>query len=283
MLTLAACLGGCRGNAPEESTLSLMEASRRELATAVEERDQLLMLVKDISLDMAHIKKLEGLTPVASDTDRGNRLQRKQILSDIARVKRTLAERRRQLAELEERLQKSSLFSEELQATIGALRSQIDLQAAEIETLRIQLSDANEHIGHLNRQVDSLNSTVAQVEEKLDVARDASLQLEEELNTCYYAVGSKSELKTHGILESGFLKKTKLLKGDFDRNFFLPADRRTLVLLPLGSPKARLLTNHPQSSYEIISDSIDGGLKTLLIIDSDEFWRLTGYLVVQTD
>lgn len=67
-------------------------------------------------------------------------------------------------------------------------------------------------------------------------------------------IASKSELKEHNIIESGFLHKIKLMKGDFDKGYFVISDKRTLSRLPLGSDKVKLLTTHPENSYELIDE-----------------------------
>lgn len=88
----------------------------------------------------------------------------------------------------------------------------------------------------------------------------------------------KKELKDNEIIETGFLRKTKIMEGDFDRNFFTTADKRTLTTIPLHSDKAKVLTNQPESSYVI--EDVDGQ-KVLRITNPASFWSLSNYLVVQ--
>lgn len=270
----------CGRKAQPAETPSLFEASRQELAAAVEQRDQLLALVKDISVSMDQIKHLENIMTVAGTQTPENPAQRSQLISDMAALKETLQRKRSQLAELEGRLENSALFSEQLKSTIDALRAQIDAQTAEIESLRAQVSVARNAIRSLSDEVDSLNMTVAETTEHLDAARSASARLENELNTCYYVAAPKSQLKRHHIIETGFLRKSKLLSGDFDKGLFVIGDKRNLCKINLVSKKAKIHTNHPADSYEF-ADS--GGRKMLVITDPEKFWSLTNYLVIQTD
>ena len=101
-----------------------------------------------------------------------------------------------------------------------------------------------------------------------------------ELNICYYVAASKRELKDHKILETGFLRKAKLLKGDFDQSFFVTADKRTLSVIALHSDNAKVLTTQPAGSYKIVDEN---GQKVLHILDSAKFWILSNYLVIQVD
>ncbi|MDE6192112.1 MAG: hypothetical protein K2G47_10930 [Muribaculum sp.] len=264
----------------EKEQQSLMEVSKQELATALAERDSLLALVKEISEGMEQIKELEKIMTIAASNPQETAGQRRKIIADIASIRKKIQERRQQLTDLEARLQNSTINNKELSETINALRIQIDSQFEEIELLRRQLSTANEHIGSLNYTVDSLNTTVTTVTGERDAAQETSILLENELNICHYIAGSKDDLKSHGIIESGFLRKTKLLKGNFDKSVFVTADKRDLDRLPLNSRKPRLLTNHPEGSYELLEEN---GKKTLHILDPDLFWSLTNYLVIQTD
>ncbi|MGM9853477.1 MAG: hypothetical protein ACI30N_05880 [Muribaculaceae bacterium] len=279
-MAVAATLFSCSGKEEEKNRQNLADISKQELATALSERDQLLSLVKEVSTGMNEIKQLEGIMTVAENQPADSPAQKAQILADISNIKAKIEERKARLNELESKLSKSTINNKELKETIEALRTQIDTQMEEIESLRQQLTAANEHIGVLNSTVDSLNTTVTTVTGERDAAQEKSVRLTDELNTCYYVVTTKSELKKHKIIESGFLRKTKLMKGDFDRGLFTVADKRTLTELPLNAKKAKVLTNHPASSYRIVDRD---GKKVLHITSPADFWSLTNYLVIQQD
>ena len=282
-LAAAMLLGSCNSKAKQEEEQqqqALQEASKQELATAVADRDQLLSLVNEIASGMDQIKRLENILTVTNGMKGETASQRAQIEADIAAIQQTLQQRREQLADLESKLNKSNLNNANLRKTIETLRAQIDSQSAEIETLRGNLAEANERIGQLNTAVDSLNTTVTTVTDERDAAQQESTELANELNTCYYVVASKSELKDHKIIETGFLRKTNIMKGDFDQNFFTTSDKRTLTTLPLHSKKAEVLSNQPAGSYKIIDQD---GQKVLQITNPDLFWSLSNYLVVKID
>lgn len=281
-LAAAALLGACNSKNEEEAQQqqALQDASKQELAAAVADRDQLLGLVNEIAAGMDQIKRLENILTVTNGIKGETTSQRAQIEADIAAIQQTLQQRREQLADLENKLNKSNLNNSNLRKTIETLRAQIDSQSAEIETLRSDLSQANERIGQLNTAVDSLNTTVTSVTDERNAAQQESTELANELNTCYYVVASKSELKSHKIIETGFLRKTKLMKGDFDQNFFTIGDKRTLTTLPLHSKKAEVLSNQPAGSYKIVDQN---GQKVLHITNPDLFWSLSNYLVVKID
>ncbi len=275
-------LGACQSKSDDEKAQeqALQDASKQELATAVADRDQLLGLVNEISSGMDQIKRLENILTVTNGMKGETASQRAQIQADIAAIQQTLQQRREQLADLEAKLNKSNVNNASLRKTIETLRGQINSQSAEIETLRANLDSANRTIGTLTASVDSLNTTVTTVTGERDAAQQESTELTNELNTCYYVAASNKELKDHKIIESGFLRKTKLMKGDFDQSFFTVGDKRTLTSLPLHSKKARVLSNQPAASYQIVDED---GQKVLKITNPDLFWSLSNYLVIKID
>ena len=276
LLALSAC--NQKNETEEAHKQAIADASKVELQNAVADRDQLFLLVNEISQGMDQIKDLENILTVNAKAGGEPPSQREQIQADIASIQKALQERREKLAELEKKLNNSTLTNNNLRSTIATLRNQIDTQSNEIESLKTNLTAAKARIGELNTAVDSLNTTVTTVTAQKDEAEQQSVDLANELNTCFYAVGSKKELKDNEIIETGFLRKTKIMEGDFDRNFFTTADKRTLTTIPLHSDKAKVLTNQPESSYVI--EDVDGQ-KVLRITNPASFWSLSNYLVVQ--
>lgn len=255
---------------------ALNEATTEELRSAIADRDQLIGLVNEISTGMDQIKQLENILTVSGKNETPG--QRDQILADIAAIQATLTQRRERLAELEKKLNSSNLTNTNLKKTIAQLQGQIESQTREIETLRANLDEAKASISSLSGQVDSLHSTVNTVVAQRDSTDNANVELTNELNTCYYAIGNKDELKANKIIETGFLRKTKIMEGDFDRNFFTRADKRTLTQIDLNSTKAEVLTKQPAGSYTI--DDVNGH-KVLRITNPAQFWSLTNYLVIK--
>lgn len=277
-LLLSILLPACSPNAGKEQE-SLEQISKQELATALNERDRLLALVKEVAEGLNEIKQLENIMTIAAQQPSENPRRKTQLLADIANIKKKIQQRKERLDQLESDLRDSTINGRELRETIEAIRTQFDSQMEEIESLRRQLTEAHAHIGALNDSVDSLNATVSAITDERNDARETSLKLENELNTCYYIVATKTELKKYHIIESAFLRKTELMKGDFDKGSFVICDRRTLTSIPLLSKSVKILSNHPGKSYEIHTD--DDGMKTLRILNSEKFWSLSNYLVVQ--
>ncbi len=250
------------------------------LKVALANQDSLFGLLNDITEGMNQIKDLEKILSSTTDLGAESQSRKDQIRNDMVAIQRALQERRERLVELESKLAKSSSYNVTLKRTIENLKAEIATQETTITSLRNDLASANIKIEELDLQVDSLNTTVANVTQEKELAQEESVNLANELNTCYYAIGTKDELKENKIIETGFLRKTKIMSGDYEQSYFTTADKRQLTTIPLHSKKAKVLTNQPAGSYEIAD--IDG-MKVLKIINADKFWSLSNYLVVQVD
>ncbi len=255
-------------------------ALRDSLETALANQDSLLMLINDISTDMASIKGLEQILGDPTTLRGDSPSKRQQIRNDMAAIQATLQQRRERLEELEKKLKSSGASNSTLKKTIETLKAQIADQEGTINDLREKLSSANIKIADLNEKVDSLSTTVAAVTEAKDQAEEENVKLADELNICYYAIGSKKELKQYDIIKTGFLRKTKVLPEDFDNSYFHRADKRTLTTIELHSTKAKVMTEQPADSYKI--EDMDGQ-KVLKITNTARFWDKSNYLVIQTD
>jgi len=91
----------------------------------------------------------------------------------------------------------------------------------------------------------------------------------------YYIFGNQEELQNQHIINSnGVLTQSPPL------NYFVKVNPATAKLIPLYCSKARLLTNHPKTSYSL--DSKDGYL-SLIINNSASFWSESENLIIMTE
>ena len=283
MAVAALALPSCENKKQQEeveTAEALAAATREELQQALAERDQLLDLINEVSSGMDDIKAVEGIVAVNTSTEVTDR--RGKITSDITAMRAALDERRQKLETLEASLRNSKLNNSKLQATIKSLKKQIDYQASEIDRLTSSLAEAKTQINQLGQTVDSLNTTVTNVSDERDRAQKEAVEQANLANQCFFAIGNKKELKEHNIIEGGgFLRKSKIMQGDFDRAFFTTADKRTLTTIPLHSDKAKIISaTPPAGSYELVKE---GKQLVLRITNPAQFWGITNYLVIQID
>ena len=201
--------------------------------------------------------------------------QTRQALDAIAVINKTIGRTKEKIRDLEGRLKKSGVRAAGLQKMIASLK----ISVAEKEALVAMLTGRADS---LQVQVASLEGAVQQGQETIR-AKDAALEeRRSELATIYLLMGTKKELSTSGVIVSkgGFLGmgKTVQLTGRFDESQFsrLDTDQEKLVRTP--SPKARVLSAQPASSYEL---KVEGEQMELHILDPKEF-RKVRHLVIMT-
>jgi DNA repair exonuclease SbcCD ATPase subunit len=279
-LAALAVLSSCGTKEKLEQAQEQNTALNTELQATLATQDSLFALINDITTGMNQIKDIEHIiaTPGALTDESSSR--KTQLRNDMVAIREALQQRRERLAQLEAKLKESNGSNATLLKTIDNLKGQIAEQETEIATLTNQLSAAHVEIAALGARVDSLSTTVTEVTTEREEARQQATELTDELNTCFFAIGTKGELQQHQIIKTGFLRKTKILPGDFERTYFTQADKRSLVNIPLHSKKAKVLTNQPADSYEIVEE---GNQKILKIKDAAKFWSISNFLVIQVD
>ena len=93
-------------------------------------------------------------------------------------------------------------------------------------------------------------------------------------------LGTSSELKEQKIISKKLLQKTKVLEdNDFNKDYFTQIDIRTDKEIKLYSKDAKLLTAHPEGTYELVKD--DKGQLILKITNPNKFWSVSRYLVIE--
>jgi len=286
VIVMLATMPACRHESNVDSTNSWQDSITNELndslATALAEKDSLMALMNEINDGVTKIKELEDIVSVA-DLNHETPDRREQLRSDMQVIQNAINERRQRLAELEKRLAQSTHYTASMKKTIEGLKQQLNSQQRTIDSLGNELKQAHIVIDNLNKSVDSLNTVNTAVVKEKEQAQQETKRLNEEvneLNTCYYVVGSKKELKANKIMETGFLRKTRILEGDFEKSYFTQADKRTLTEVPLHSKKAEVMTHHPEGSYQLVDN---GNIKTLRILDPKRFWEQSNYLVIKVE
>ena len=254
------------------------------LATIRAEKDTLAALMMEVSdgmnqiLDMQNQMSVENLNSDSPD-------KKIQLRNNILAIQQGIVEQKQRVAQLEKRLKQSTNYSDAMKKQIASLKQQLDHQESIINSLTAQLQAAHVTIKNLNTKVDSLNTENAHVTSAYNSASARAQEetqrannLVNEMNVCYYVVGSKKELKRQKIIETGFLKKTRVMEGDFTQSYFTKADKRTLNRIALHSKKAEIMSRHPSGSYVVEGE---GGQKVLKITNPSRFWELSNYLVVK--
>lgn len=266
------------GNGRTQQLAVESDRQRDSLEQVVAAKDSLINAVfadiNAISENLARIKSRENLITVSEEE--GTRRPVEEINNDIDAIGRLLAENREKINSLRHtaaQLRKANLRIEGLEKMIADLNGQLAERQSEIEQLRDELSLKDTRVAELTETVAEQSAEVKQLSGR-------NLELENRLNTVYYIVGSEKELCDAQIInKQGFIGRTLTVGEHGSLESFTQADSRLLSEIPVGHRKVTVVTNHPEGSYELVTDA-DKRVVSLWIVDPVRFWESSKVLIV---
>jgi len=204
-----------------------------------------------------------------------------QIISDINLIYQLQQKNRAMVADLRVKLKKAGAHTEELQAMIDNLTSQISEKDVQIAQLKDDLSKANVQIGDLTSKVSDLNTNVANLSSDNQQKQQVIEAKTHELNTAYYVIGTTRELEDKKIItkEGGFigLGRSKDITPQINTKDLTRVDITMLSVLPINKKKVTVLSTHPANSYHITGNKT---ADSLVITNPNEFWSMSKVLVL---
>ncbi len=270
----------CGGNRTEGERLRRENDSlRRENSRIEEEVNVYFDAISAISAGMEKVKSLGGYISarIEEESDSLNRLR--MIEDDMQIVESMLEKNRQEIESLRKRLAGSGLKIANLEKTIDALTAEMDGLTRNIDSLHRVVVAKDSVIATQQSSLETLREDMRALQTEKRESDMALAMRTEEFYTVWYVFGTSKELKDQGIIaRGGTLSQKKVLEGDFNRDYFVKVDRREISQIPLYAKRAKVLTSHPSDSY--ILEKQDGQY-TLRILDPDEFWSVSRYLVVQ--
>ena len=283
MFAAMAVLAGCSGNSDQMKRLQQENDSLVIVATQSKaEMDELLATIADVEAGFAQIREAEGYITVNAQGNDITPSTREKLASDMQMIQQTLKDNREKLDKLQKLYDDSKSQSAQLKKTIERLSQELESKSKAIAQLQAELQKKDVQIGELTESVNQLAGTVDELSQQTDQQAAQLAKQDKELNTGYYVFGTKSELKEEKIISGGGLfSSTKLMEGNFNKDYFTKVDIRKLKEVQLKAKKASMLSNMPEGSYQFTKDA--SGELTLVITDVNAFWSLTRYLVIQVD
>lgn len=277
LVFIGTALISCTDEEAEQETVKLREENQA-LSNELMAKDSSLRLFEEsfttIQRNLGLISEREKEIALQRELNETT-ISRDEITKDIQAINTLLQENKSTIANLRSQLNKSGTETSGFKRMIDQLSTDIESKEEEISYLKENLTAANFTIEILNEMLDS-------AEFRNEIQSDMIAMQYSELNTAYYTVGSFKDLKDNGVLEKDGtvigLGGTKQLKDDFNKDFFAKVDITKFTSLKLNAKDVRLVTVHPQGTYEMEGDNE----KTLKITKPTEFWSTSKYLVIET-
>jgi peptidoglycan hydrolase CwlO-like protein len=261
--------------------IGLIESQRQSFAELLTARDstinEWMTTFNQIERDLATVVQKENLINMESSGSELSQDKRQRILEDIQHINSLLDQNKKKIAALNAELRKSGGTIKGLQEKITELENMIKQRETEIADLKVTLTNKNFEIDQLNSKVNDLQISVAQKDEEINSKTT-------EMNTAYLVSGTYKDLRDRGIVskEGGFLGlgRTEALIRDFPDSLFNQIDVTQTMTIPVNSRKARLISEHPTNSYEMVHKN-EKTIAYIEIKNPDEFWKISKYAVVE--
>lgn len=252
------------------------------------ERDSVIndwmVAFSDIQTSLDDLKEREQIITMTGEgelTKRG----KDAILDDIESINTLLDQNKDRIGDLEASLKKSGIQVSSFRKQVDRLSKDLESRQATIVSLEETIVAKDNQIVGLFNFVDTLNSQLAvqdevltETENELAATNDMLTARVDDLHTGYILTGKSKELKAAGLIDTRLLGP-KTLNSEMSTDAFVSVDTRELKQIPLQSGKAELITYHPEGSYNLVEDK-DNKAATLEIVNPDEFWEVSKYLVV---
>lgn len=274
MVLCVAALASCT-NVKREKELT---ARNDSLTVALNEKnvalDQAMQAIADIQEGFRVINEAEGRVAIQSQGAEGI-TDAQRLKEDILFIQQKMADNRKQIEDLQKKLVAGGAETANLRKVLANLQKELEAKVVRIAALQGELASKNIRIAELDSAVVMLTGDVNALQEITDVQQGVIEQQITQLNTAWYVYGTAKELKEQNILKNGKV----LSSTEFNKNYFTEIDVRDDKVFPLYAKHAKLLTAHPDGSYEFTKD--DEKLLTFHIIDADAFWSVSRYMVIQ--
>ncbi|MDR1814066.1 MAG: hypothetical protein LBR18_04360 [Tannerella sp.] len=242
------------------------------------EMNEMLSVLNSIEEDIKTIREAEDFINFQKDnelTESGLTQIRKNMDFIVDKLKKD----KKQLSELQNKLNNSNLRIDAMQKTIDRLTKDLSEKSSLVIRLQSEINQKNEEIRRMSGQIDNLSADVKNLQDENELKDEQIKEQDRSIHKVYYCFGTKKELKEQNILTGGGLfSKPKLFNGKFNNDYFIAIDKRQVTEIPLYASKAVVKTNHPKESYSFSKDE-DGNL-TLKIRNVTQFWSLSNYLVI---
>ena len=281
ILVTLGIFGISRFNTEKKNQLAAIENQKASYTQLLTTRDSVIsewiVTFDQVEKDLNMVKEKEKIITVNSSNGEFSKSKKEQIQKDIAYINTVLDQNRKKIESLTAQLKNSGGTIKGLQLKVAELEASMKLREAEVSDLKLALVNKDFEIGKLNTVMTDQQLAIAQKDEKI------SNQINEK-NKAYVAYGTYKDLKAKGLVtkEGGFLGvgKKEIVTAEFADSAFTQVNITELKEIPVNSKNARFVTDHPRSSYAMITNA-DNKITSIEIKDPVEFWKISKYAVVE--
>jgi hypothetical protein len=265
----------------QKRQIAMMEDQKYSFTELLTQRDSTIndwvLTFDQIEKNLQSIKEKEKIITMNATDREFSKDRKQQIMEDINYINTLLDQNKKKIASLNDQLKKSGGTIKGLQVKIEELETAMKQSEIEIADLKTALTEKNFKIEQLNGKVNDMQVAIEQKDQTISTQTA-------EINKAYVTAGTFKALKAKGLVskEGGFLGlgKNKELKENFADSLFSQIDITVTKTIPVNAKSAKLLTEHPTGSYELIHEDKDK-IAYIEITDPNQFWKISKYAVVE--
>ena len=265
----------------QKRQIALMEDQKSSFTELLTQRDSTIndwvLTFDQIEKNLQAIKEKEKIITLNANDREFSKDRKQQITEDIQYINTLLDQNKKKIISLNAQLQQSGSKIKGLETKITELEAAMKQSEADIADLKTALTEKNFKIEQLNTQVGEQQAAIVQKDQTISTQTA-------EMNKAFVTSGTFKTLKAKGLVskEGGFLGlgKNKSLKNTFSDSLFSQIDITVTKTIPVNSKSAKLITEHPAGSYEMIHEGKDK-IAYIEIKDPNQFWKISKYAVVE--
>lgn len=267
-----------------EAQLKIYEEQNQERDSIMNEMEGLF---DEVMSNISYVQEKRGNLYVESN-ERNEIDARKTIVDNVKLMDQMLYDSQARIEELELKLKSSSSNNASYKKRIATLNKMLKNQKDEIESLKLIIDNQDFKIADFMNKLTEMSDKFLVQEQTISEQENKLNQKDSDLNTVYIAYGTRKDLKAQGLISNddkvlGLRIGSNTVSKDINNDNFIKIDIRDTKVIPLtpATKKAKLISSHPDASYELMEDA-EGNISGLRITNSNEFWKLTRYAVIQT-
>ncbi len=285
LLLVAVALGGIMITSCNNSEIEAMQRTNDSLQQVVDtkdgEIDALFEMLNQIEENLAVISAKYGkVQEMKRNNVESNGNMKGEINEQISSIESMLESNKKKISELNARISSLGKENTRLQEFVARLEERMASQESQIADLMRELEGSKVIIKNLNQDVSDLTASNKEKEAIIE-------QQTAEANRAYFIVGSFKDLSEAGIVNKsgGFIGigKRQSTSTEMETSKFTMIDKTKVTTITINLKKAKVISTHPESSYELVMDENDDKVVSYLrILDPVKFWNQTRYLVIST-
>ena len=248
--------------------------------------------MKDINANLATINEKEGVIMLGPGSPMEKNITAKeQILRNIRLINSLIDDNKQKIVRLDQQVKDYADQAKISGKQLNRYKTENQRLQKSMDEAERKLSEYEVEVANLKTEITVKTNELSDVNSKLGVSTNKCQSLQQYSDmyekiayTAYYAKGDHKKLENDGVLKKenmiGKITGKEKLSEDLSKKNFVAIDIRRITSIPVNAKKAKLVTTHPASSYELKKSG--DMIASIEIKDPEEFWKTSKYLVVET-